>query len=176
MGFILQRITEKSAYYPTVVVNPSCMMELISSWGHITNKFLVWNITSQPSLCNDGSIKILFLNNIRYFIRFITDRLTVNKTNTYILYSCAPFYDVIGTVIKLLASDPICFGCLPLRGRIAKHMVLLDREPVILPAILIFDNLRRTSECDVIFAKQTKHCTWPCLTCVTAYILSFLNV
>ena len=35
-----------------------------------------------------------------------------------------PLCGVIGTVIKLLASDPICFGCFPLRGRIAKQMVL----------------------------------------------------
>ena len=27
-------------------------------------------------------------------------------------------------LIKLLASDPICFGCFPLRGRIAKQMAL----------------------------------------------------
>ena len=30
----------------------------------------------------------------------------------------------IFTMIKLLASDPICYGCFPLRVRIAKQMVL----------------------------------------------------
>ena len=37
---------------PPFLVNPSWMMEWISSWSHITNNFLVWNITNQPSLCS----------------------------------------------------------------------------------------------------------------------------
>jgi len=52
-------------------------------------------------------------------------RKVCRKTATAFTFCRAvPLYGIIGTVIKLLASDPICFGCFPARARIAKQMVL----------------------------------------------------
>jgi len=89
MGFTLQRITEKNANVPHLSceseLHDGMNIELESYHQHISGL----KHTSQLSLSNDKSIKIQIINNIRYFIKFNTVRLTIYQTNTYILYSLA---------------------------------------------------------------------------------------
>ena len=128
-GFHTSKNHGEECRLPHLSYESGCMMEWISSWSHITNNFLVWNIISLLSLSNDKIIKIHILNSVRYFIRFITYGLTIYKTNAYILYSCAIIWCYWQCDLKLLASDPNCFGCFPLGGHIAKQMVLPPSGP-----------------------------------------------